>query len=53
MLDTLESPYRMADERYVWVGPYDYSIEIDINGAWVRNQRGFPPPECEGMECTC
>ncbi len=53
MLDTLESPYRIDNDRYVWVGQYDYRIEIDVNGAWVRNQRGFPPPSCEGMECTC
>jgi len=53
MLDTLDSPYQIADQRYVWVGPHDYRIEIDADGAWVRNQRGLPPPECEGMECTC
>jgi hypothetical protein len=53
MLDTLESEYQIADGRYVWVGPFDYRIEIDAAGAWTRNQRGLPPPECEGMECTC
>ena len=53
LLNTLESPYRIEAGRYVWEGMYDYRIEIDATGAWVRNQRGFPPPDCEGMECTC
>jgi hypothetical protein len=53
LLDTLESPVMIEGDRYVWHGEYDYRIEIDSAGDWVRNQRGFPPPECEGMECTC
>jgi hypothetical protein len=53
LLETLESPYRTEADSYVWVGEYDYRIEIDQGGAWVRNQRGFPPQECEGMDCTC
>ncbi len=53
LLETLETPYRTEADSYLWVGEYDYRIEIDRSGAWVRNQRGFPPQECEGMDCTC
>ena len=53
LLNTLEAPPIIEDDRFVWIGEYDYRIEIHSAGDWVRNQRGFPPPECEGMECTC